>query len=129
MKGEEKELLLKDLCSRLPHGVMVKITSDGGMMEASYNVELNAELFTDLSHTEDDFKPYLRPMSSMTEVEQEKVRLFIQTVADENYGDWFSPSAWRSMTEFDDYCCSRHLDHRGLIFQGLALEAPEGMYN
>lgn len=142
----EKELLFKDLCARLLHGVKILhngwdfdrdcefstvetlIGIDDRFIHTLWRGEKDKHSIQEPSSIL-DYKPYLRPMSSMTEAEREKVRLFIQVVADENYGDWFSPSAWQSMTEFDDYCCSRHLDHRGLISKGLALEAPEGMYD
>ena len=74
MNTEEKQLLLKDLCARLPYGVMIEITSDGGMVEASYDMRLDAGLLADLLRSEDDFKPYLRPMSSMTEEEKEELK-------------------------------------------------------
>ena len=72
--------------------------------------------------------PYLRPMSSMTEEEKEKLQSLHDIISNENYGDGYSPSAWDAITEWEDYCNSRHLDYRGLIPMGLALVAPEGMY-
>ena len=60
-----------------------------------------------------DIKPYLRPMSSMTE--DEGVELD-NTVIMGNYGD------------DADWLNAHHFDYRGLIKKGLALEAPEGMY-
>ena len=108
MTQEDKQLLLKDLCGRLPYGVVIKITSDGGIVEASYDMRLDAGLLADLLHSEDDFMPYLRPMSSMTEEEDNE---YINTMWDAV--DWLN---------------AHHFDYRGLIRIGLALEAPEGMY-
>ena len=76
----------------------------------------------------DDIKPYLRPMKSMTDEEKDDVEMYMSQVADEYYNDWYSPNAWDAMREFVDYCNKRHLDFRGLIWKGLALEASEGMY-
>ena len=73
--------------------------------------------------------PYLRPMSSMTAEEKEYTQQCIDIVTDENYGDGYSPSAWGAMNDFVKYCDSHHLDHRGLIWRELALQAPEDMYN
>ena len=127
MTPQEKQLLLKDLCERLPYGVMVEITSDGGMMEASYNMRLDAGLLADLLHSEDDFKPYLRPMSSMTE--EEKKEFQACHCVYELHPD-FQPMMCNLANELNmlDWLNAHHFDYRGLIVKGLALEAPEGMY-
>ena len=118
MTTEEKELLLKDLSARLPYGVKVQITSDGGMMEASYDMTLDCELLNDLIENGDDFKPYLRPMASMTSDERfeyDELQHFYTHGLDFNVDevDWLN---------------AHHFDYRNLIGKGLALEAPEGMY-
>lgn len=73
-------------------------------------------------------RPYLRPMSSMTEEEKDNLQSLHDIISNENYGDGYSPSALSAITELEDYCNARHLDFRGLIPKGLALEAPEGLY-
>ena len=68
-------------------------------------------------------KPYLRPMSSMTK--EEKVYL-----ARRHFYE--GQSAYANVyiaAEVVDWMTEHHLDFRGLIKKGLALEAPEGMYN
>ena len=122
MIREDKELLLKDLCTRLPYGVKVKIVdedilrydhSEEGFIVGKENV--NDDCFVIQGSSDSyvlsysDFKPYLRPMSSMTE-EEKKECLKITFV------------------EATDWLNSHHLDYRGLIEKGLALEAPAGMY-
>ena len=128
MTQEEKQLLLKDLCARLPYGVMIQITSDGGMVEAYYDMRLDAGLLADLLHSEDDFKPYLRPMSSMTEKESKEYRMFI----DYSYNDFTSESTpcvyVDKIENYIDWLNEHQFDFRGLIGKGLALEAPEEMY-
>jgi hypothetical protein len=82
MAQEDKQLLLKDLCARLPYGVMVNV--QGGEFDSyKYPYQLTAVSkfgfdsfckvyhpiytpFGDVPNVE-DIKPYLRPMSSMTE--------------------------------------------------------------
>lgn len=120
MTQEEKSLLIKDLCARLPYGVKLK----------SKNGEV-VTLVNPPTAIQDDcwnFKPYLRPMSSMTEEEKDNLQSLHDIISDENYGDGYSPSAWNAITEWEDYCNARHLDYRGLIPMGLALEATNDMY-
>ena len=119
MTQEEKQLLLKDLCVRLPYGV--KTSNGHGILELSPRTDVI--YIVDNGHI-----PYLRPMSSMTDEETAQVQMFMDIVTDENYGDGYSPSAWDAMNGFVQYCDSHHLDHRGLIPMGLALSAPDGMY-
>lgn len=138
MTKEEKQLLLKDLSARLPYGVKVcarfntgnrytanvtAICEDRDYIQIRQNV-----LHPYTGSSIEDIRPYLRPMSSMTEKEKENLQLLHDIISDENYGDGYSPSAWDAITEWEDYCNSRHLDYRGLIKNGLALEAPRGMY-
>ena len=115
MTQKEKQLIIKDLCGRLPYGVMIEITSDGGIMEASCDMRLDAGLLADLLHSEDDFRPYLRSMPSMTEEEK---------------GEYFNSYDWEYFEEGTpfDWLNEHHFDYRGLIEKGLALEAPADMY-
>jgi hypothetical protein len=62
-------------------------------------------------------KPYLRPMSSMTEEEENEYRAI-------NCYEGLFPRNEAAL----DYVLLHHFDYRGLIPIGLALEAPEGMY-
>ena len=120
MAQKEKQLLLIDLYARLPYGVMVEITSDGGMVEASYDMRLDAGLLADLLHCEDEFKPYLRPMSSMTEKEKRKYDILVEEIV-------YRPGVL-TCSSLINFCYEHHLDDLGLIEKGLALEAPKDMY-
>ena len=103
MTNEEKQLLLKDLCARLPYGVKCRMlksdsqvcTLDSGLLD---KVEI--------------LEPYLRPMSSMSEEEYQE----------------FGYDVLRYTPREFDWLNAHHFDYRGLIEKGLALEAPEGMY-
>lgn len=138
MTQEEKQLLLEDLCARLRYGVVCRTSvgdyrllgidvNIGNVMHLDSPIYDEGDGYFDMDYQE--VKPYLRPMSSMTEEEKAQVQTFMDIVTDENYGDGYSPSAWDAMNGFVQYCDSHHLDHRGLIVKGLALPATEGMYN
>ena len=104
MKQEDKELLLKDLCARLPYRVKVKSSRRRSL------VTLSLDVMTDF-HLGCSVKPYLRPLSSMTEEEWDDYHKVGEMP--HNIIDWFN---------------KRHFDYRHLIEKGLALEAPDGMY-
>ena len=69
MAQEEKQLLLKDLSARLPYGVMVECSIDSG---ESMDVVLAPSHITEFVEDSIMVKPYLRPMSSMTEEEKKE---------------------------------------------------------
>jgi len=114
---EEKELLLKDLCARLPYGVIGEYSWKGN---EPHNRELTGNLYDELNSSwsstgDSKFIPYLRPMSSITEEEE-----------DEYYNIEFD---FNINSDRVDWLNAHHFDYRGLISKGLALEAPKGMYN
>ena len=113
MTQEEKELLFKDLCTRLPYGV--KVHSDGIPHEQTL-----IGFIPDIEHY--NIKPYFRPMSSMTEEELTECR---ETCKYRQVGQSVLDCA---TCETFDWLNSHHFDYRGLIEKGLALEAPENMY-
>ena len=131
MKQENKELLLKDLCGRLPHGVKCKDTTldfVGTMMDTNMHDNM-CKLFNDYGDNYTCFimncKPYLFPLSSMTEEQKKEYNLlrdFVPTYHYE-YGDIVEDTElcdnWRSI----DYLIVNHFDYRGLIPMGLALDA------
>lgn len=145
MKTEEKQLLLKDLCARLPYGVKMRYRNDSGyevlcQIDTFYKdvdgfpcllaTTGPCGAFQDLN----ELKPYLRPMSSMTE--EEILQFF--PVRGRNLNSF----ELRSLIENDitiasylpsysthiDWLNKHHFDYRKLIEKGLALEAPEDMY-
>ena len=133
MTQEDKELLLKDLSARLPYECMLRVEGDWFVDEIEpYDCKLTPYSFMDLVVNHDcDVKPYLRPMSSMTEEEKKEMseesnRLAFESALNGAYG--ICPKTMAYNTFNVDYCLSHHLDYRGLIEKGLALEAPEGMY-
>ena len=120
MTQEQKQLLLKDLCARLPYGVIVKL--DDKFKFNKGDRVLVKELL-DLYCIE-GIKPYLRPISSMTKEEKEEFENLLEGIVD-GVERWDKPD----LCEEYDWLNAHHFDYRGLIEKGLAIEAPEGMYN
>ena len=136
MTKEEKELLLKDLCARLPYGVKAHIEHDTFYDEIEpYDGTVDTNTINDLLRNEKlEVKPYLRPISSMTKEEKEEIKcrwVFTERCWDEND---IADINNRGMVEicdipsFINWLISNYFDYNGLIQMGLALEAPEGMY-
>ena len=128
MEENSKQLLLKDLCGRLPYGVNVKTTGDNESytllsINWNKNIALIGLKFGDVYATSkikiDEVKPYIRPMSSMTEEERKEYAKLLFDDLGGVYEDYYKAL---------DYLHSIHVDYRGLIPKGLALEAPDGMY-
>lgn len=125
MTQEEKQLLLIDLCSREPYHPRIQVFNDGyeGFQVGEFDTNLWLHHIDAFRFDRVEIKPYLRPMSSMTEEESKEFALF-QT---DFYIDGFLyPIAAINMV---NWLNAHHFDFRGLIEKGLALEAPENMYD
>ena len=127
MAQEQKQLLLKDLYARLPYGAFVQFEVDGQKTIKPLTVDF---LSSTWYHTE-WIKPYLRPMSSMTEEEIEEYWTKINNDAPEMPIDEISTieNIAKCSEVVLDFLNSHYLNYRGLITMGLALPATEGMYN
>ena len=117
MTQEHKELLLKDLCARLPYQTRVKVwLKDGTTEEGALDLEHNyGDVLRDAFYYNEivKIKPYLFPMSSMTEEQKKEYNLLRNMVDKELYDNW----------ESIDYLNVHHFDFRGLIEKGLAIDA------
>ena len=123
MTNEEKSILLKDLCARLPYKPIVHARwsyreTDGTIKYKEADRELEINDFYAIG----DVKPYLRPMESMTEEEKKEFTKVLVKSQDCSYENNES-----STTIVNDWYLSKGFDVRGLISIGLALEAPEDM--
>lgn len=111
MTKKEKELLMRDLCSRLPYGIKVESNS--------YKTEIigikGTGIYTrrGIIYPINVIKPYLRPMSSMTEEEEETYQMFFNEEGLLN----------TSIDTYLDWLLEGHFDFRGLIAKGLAIAA------
>ncbi len=118
MIQEDKQLLLKDLCGRLPYDPWIDFVGNRFLV-TGYGHGRVSLLSSPVSSGVgpcpliEQVKPYLRPMSSMTEGEEIYYNTIYTTLKFYEKEDWLN---------------AHHFDFRGLIEKGLALEAPEGMY-
>lgn len=143
MTQEEKELLIKDLCARLPYKPRVRYHyyAMGAVAINGYSDEgyLSYEKLEDFSIYPKyglektrvyNIVPYLRPMSSMTDEETKyKLSNFFKVINTKIEGVGYIPTLnSTSAIKYIDWLNKNHFDYRGLISMGLALEAPEGMY-
>lgn len=139
MKQEDKELLLRDLCSRLPYGIKCSF----GVDDAIYVIEgINPNCCgaseIQATHLESgingDFKinsckPYLFPLSSMTEEQKEEYgKCYDIDLANcaKNLCDRLNGKDTINgypMYNHIDWCNKNHFDYRGLIPMGLAINA------
>ena len=125
MTQEDKELLLKDLCARLPYGVKIDEGYEGDLEEPPTLLTIN-HLNTNDNYPIETIKPFLRPMSSMTEEERnEYLDVKMQECERVALAEVYRPEAISIVL---DWLNSHHFDYRGLIEKGLALEAPMDMY-
>ena len=124
MTQENKELLIKDLCARLPYGIKFMcnkniyttkgldlIVADEGDWEYAVTAKGTAPIEIDF------IKPYLLPLSSMTEEQ----KMFLKQ---QNWCIAISTSGTVETTiEGIDWLNKNHFDYRGLIEKGLAINA------
>ena len=122
MTEKEKDLLIKDLCARLPYGVKCIVTKsrieegqEGDMGKLVCICLEGVNCISDIPFFSEfgNFKPYLFPLSSMTE-EQEK---------EYNNLNCYELGCFPHTEEALDYLIKNHFDYRGLIEMGLAINA------
>ena len=147
MTQEERNLLIQDLCARFPYGVIAKkeysfVFTNGTISKSKKIEKLDLEDIEYLISGDDCvdvLKPYLRPMSSMTEEEKKKyieyagyeIEASVNGRHYEHYLKDFcgTPNNPSVNSNGVDWLNKKMFDYRGLIPKGLALEAKEGMYN
>ena len=141
MTQEDKELLFKDLCARLPYGVIV-VTPKGRGYVCNINLTIfDYELGVNINpiirdpFSINDVKPYLFPLSSMTEEQAKEIQ---EIIGNPDYACiirktdglelWLNfidtdPTIWLdAIFEVQDYLNKNHFDYRGLIEKGLAID-------
>ena len=129
MIQEDKDLLLKDLCARLPYGVKVE-----------YNECACEVLSIDRFHEEltickrpgyfhnvklEDCKPYLFPLSSMTEEQKQEYTYIVNYISPDDTDNWKEGEFiyTEQLDQLMHFYHKNHIDYRGLIEKGLAIDA------
>ena len=126
MNLKDRTNLLKDSCARIPYGVKCQCLGRVGTIrsiDTFGNTEVegfSGSIVIDVSHV----KPYLFPLSSMTEEQKENLDKAIQEDAKEaieaiRNNDKMFHAPWRAI----DWLNAHHFDYRGLIEKGLAIDA------
>ena len=137
MTPKDKELLFKDLCARLPYNTRVKVwlkdeTTEEGTLDLAHNY---GDVLRDAFYYNEivKIKPYLFPMSSMTDEQCHKFYCrFVENEID--YNDfkkyYFDSCSWNKVLtlisdcgDIIDWFNENHFDYRGLIEKGLAIDA------
>ena len=121
MTQEDKQLLLTDLCARLPYGV--KITDGLHITTLKVRIDTAPATLAQFIHSE-NLRYYLRPMSSMTEEEKKEYQslceIHIEHDADDNVTYYYFDTV-----ESFDWLNKKMFDYRGLTPKGLALSTEE----
>lgn len=128
MKRGDKELLLRDLCARLPYGVKMNHIADDehspstliGIAKYMITLEgLGGYECVDVEH----YKPYLFPLSSMTEGQIEEAKTYFWK--DVDYGKNLADkgiNCFYPCFNILEFYHKYHLDYRGLIEKGVAID-------
>ena len=139
MTQEDKELLLIDLCARKPHGLKYQANGKVHTLQKIDGRFIDSEMYT-----LEEVKPYLRPLSSMTEEEKKEYHkqgdIDLDRTA-EGLREQFEAGTFHPENKFTPQYChidwlnANHFDYRivpstgkTLIESGLALEALKEMY-
>ena len=136
MNTEDKELLLDDLCARLPYGVMLSITHDK-YTDETFNARISTIDYCgeikvrhgfeeyEQVYSLEQVKPYLFPLSSMSEEQKQEYSYIVNYISPDDTDNWKEGEFVyvEQMSQLMHFFYRNHLDFRGLIEQGLANDA------
>lgn len=150
MTQENKELLLKDLCARLPHKIKFlreswNFESDQelSVIETLEDIDKDGYINNTKVYKVEDIKPYLFPLSSMTDKQAKEIQEIVGNPDNaciirktDGLELWLDstdtdPTIWvDTIFEVQDYLNKNKFDYRGLIKKSLALDATGlGVYD
>ena len=121
-------MLIKDLCVRLPYGVKVEYENE--IFDVEYVCPMYEEVKLDIPETwtidVSEVKPYLFPMSSMTEEQKEELDKYLD-MDSKSLIDGYKNGLKCAHPYFNvqDWYNKNHFDYRGLIPMGLANDATD----
>lgn len=145
MTQEQRDLLLKDLCARLPYGVKIELKNsdpyhhenvakigditidklkgfDGKYFRISHDNPLDWDWYVNEIDVE-DIKPYLFPMSSMTDEQKEEYRKVCELDTKLLSKHPMDETPFPALYNSQDWLDKNHFDYRRLIERGLAIDA------
>jgi hypothetical protein len=119
MTKEEKDLVFKDLCARLPYKPKVHVEHDVFYDEREpYDTVLDSvNTFANLLRNGIELKPYLRPLSSMTDDEFDELTDIVIPIDNGK-----SIVEEKKIEKYIKFMYSHNFDYRGLVDKGLAIE-------
>ena len=145
MTQDQKDLLLKDLCARLPYGVIVNVKGfdydyNSKLTQIYNGVGCSIQVTTNMPYDIEQVKPYLFPLSSMSEEQKEEYYSLADDVTIKpGQGSYFGikihciklgisdnphEGVWDDVDlDAIDWLNKNHFDYRGLIPMGLANDA------
>ena len=132
MTQNEKELLLKDLCTRVPYGVKYMRYSwdydtdqELPVIETLECADKDGYINHRRVYTVDDIKPYLFPLSSMTEEQIQEYTYIVNYISSDDTENWVEGEFIyvEQFTQLMHFYHINHLDYMGLIPMGLAIDA------
>ena len=130
MTQNQKDLLLKDLCARLPYGVKCDVGDNKPYTLSRIEIDVNNGHLLDFIEMKDgldmqvylsEVKPYLFPLSSMTDEQKKELD---DTLVDLNLKALSDKISSEVVSTYEiDFYNKNHFDYRGLIPMGLANDA------
>ena len=134
MTQEEKQLLLVDLCGRLPHELKCNVGGEIPYTLRKIEIDDKNGHLCDFIETKDgldmqvylsEVKPYLFPMSSMTEEQKEEYHYIVNYISPDDTDNWKEGEFIyvNQMTALLHFYHKNHLDYKGLIPMDLAIDA------
>ena len=125
MTEEQKALLLKDLCARLPYKSLISINGERYRMEEICNALIGIDTYkiTVDGCSIDSVKPYLFPLSSMTEEQRKEYDKIIYHSVELHCERYYDVIDVDYCDELQDFYHKNHFDYRGLIPMGIVIDA------
>ena len=130
---ENKKLLIKDLCARLPYGIKISVNDKIETLEGINVLDSVVEYGSYLSSDIEDIKPYLFPLSSMTPEQKETFCFLAEYERREEDCGRHTETYYYDMVGHEDnlypnytaidWLNENHFDYKGLIEKGLAIDA------
>ena len=120
MNREEKYLVIDDISGRIPHGVVFKTDWGNKTLKGIQYDYVNTLLYFGVCDSTNkiietyvsEVKPYLFPISSMTDEQDKELHAILEDKSDDEFE-----------YKVVDFYNKNHIDYRGLIPKGLAMDA------